>query len=455
MLITAAISMIVAAAALALTIRSTNGFAVWSDGVAYFLFARSAVIDHDLDISNEFDYLDQRFARDSKAIEPLRKWSTRRADGKIQPAWPVGAGIVMAPFYALGYAVESATAKVAGRPADSYGLIPQVAFALGSVLFGVMGVWCLALTCREIADDEVAYLASLGVVLCGPVVFYMLFNPTMAHAVSFGLVSALTWLWLRDWRHGATVRSLFAIGLLLGIAATVRYQNALFGVLPAALAVKELIQVGWRRARSPVMAGLMASTLPVALLIVPRLTVHSADTGVSVAQYPIDFASPYFLDVLVSCRHGVFHWAPVLAIGLIGLTWAVRRGSGWAGVMLLAFLLNVYLIGAISLSTVAYGTHAPPPGWLHHWDDAPSFGMRYLSECTPLLGLGLATLIQASPPARTVRWIWVLGIAAFALWNALLIVSYGLETISRSGCLPYSDMLHGVGEVIRRIGARI
>src|SRR5689334_8063331 len=171
MLITAAISMIVAAAALALTIRSTNGFAVWSDGVAYFLFARSAVIDRDLDITNEFDYLDQRFARDSKAIEPLRKWSTRRADGKIQPAWPVGAGVVMAPFYALGYAVESATAKVAGRPADSYGVIPQVAFALGSVLFGVIGLWCLALTCREIANDEVAYIASLGVVLCGPVVF--------------------------------------------------------------------------------------------------------------------------------------------------------------------------------------------------------------------------------------------------------------------------------------------
>src|SRR4051812_31561634 len=59
MLIPAALSAVVAAAALALTIRSTNGFAVWSDGVAYFLFARSAVIDHDLDITNEFDYLDQ------------------------------------------------------------------------------------------------------------------------------------------------------------------------------------------------------------------------------------------------------------------------------------------------------------------------------------------------------------------------------------------------------------
>src|SRR5690242_19851117 len=52
MLITAALSTVVAAAALALTIRSTNGFAVWSDGVAYFLFARSAVIDHDHDITN-------------------------------------------------------------------------------------------------------------------------------------------------------------------------------------------------------------------------------------------------------------------------------------------------------------------------------------------------------------------------------------------------------------------
>jgi hypothetical protein len=38
----------------------------------------------------------------------------------------------------------------------------------------------------------------------------------------------------------------------------------------------------------------------------------------------------------------------------------------------------------------------------------------------------------------------VVALALFALWNGLLIVAYGFETITRSGCLPYSDMLRGV-----------
>jgi hypothetical protein len=132
---------------------------------------------------------------------------------------------------------------------------------------------------------------------------------------------------------------------------------------------------------------------------------------------------------------------------MFGLIWMLRRGNGAAGVLLLALIANVYLIGGLGLSQVAYGTEPVSIGWLHHWDDAPSFGMRYLAECAPVFAFGLAGLLQAVH--RHVHLvIWIAAFALAAIWNGLLIVAYGVQTITRSGCLPYSDMVKGIGQAV-------
>lgn len=445
-------AVLITLAVLTVTVRSTDGFAVWSDGLVYFLYARSGVVDRDLDITDEFNYLNARIPPGSRAMEPLRKWTIHRADGTVQAPWPVGAGLILTPFYAVGYGLESVVAKLSGRAADSYGLIPQCAFVLGSVAFGVVGFWCLVLLCREVTSDQFSYLASLGVVLCGPGVFYVLVHPSMAHASSFGLIAGLTLIWLRSWTRGSTAYTLLALGLVLGVATTVRYQNALFGILPGALVLKEWRQAGfvWA-ARRAVIAG-MAFMLPVALLLHGQLRVSAvpAQTALSVAQYPIDLTSPYFWDVLFSCRHGAFYWAPVLGMSLAGLVWASLNGNRWPAALLVAFAAHVYLIGGLGLSNIAYGGHQPAPGWLHHWDDAPSFGMRYLTECAPVFALGLACLMKAA--RRHVGPTgWTAILAPFVLWNVLLILAYGLETITRSGCLPYKDMFSGFAVALHRL----
>ncbi len=444
------------------TNRSTNGFVVWSDGVAYFLYARSAVIDHDFEITDEYDYLDKAIPGQSKALEPLRKWSSRRADGTLQAPWPRGAGLIMTPFYAAGYAAELAIAAYSGRPANSYGVIPQTGFILGSVAFGLLGFWCLFLLCCEVAQTRIAYLASLGVTLGGPVVFYVLFNPSMAHASSFGLIALLTLVWIRAWKLGPTAATMVALGLILGIAATVRYQNAVFGIMLAALVLKEINRSGLALASLRAAIGLVACCVPVALILGGQLMMSAGQQGsqVTVGQYPIDLASPYFIDVLISCRHGAFHWAPVLAVGVLGLFWkltdtgATRDDKGLVVVLLATLVAHAYLIGGLSLTTVAYGNNPPPPGWLHHWDDAPSFGMRYLTECAPVFALGLAFLMQATRRYVGLA-VWVVALTFLATWNALLIVAYGLETVSRSGCLSYFDMLKGFSAIFRALLHRI
>jgi len=454
--------MLMALAIVSFSVRS-NGMAVWSDGVGYFLYARSLVIDGNFDVTNEFEHLDTKFPSDSKALEPLRKWSSRSADGTLQTPWPHGIGLVMAPFYAAGYAVEAAVAAVQGRQANSYGVIPQAGYILGSVAFGILGFWCLVLICRPLTGEREAYLCALATILCGPLLFYILFHPSMAHAPSFGLIALLTLIWIRAWQKGTTYFSMIALGVVLGLAATVRYQNALFAILPAALGLWDIKRDGFGVALRRAAAAAVACLVPLVLLAGSHVNVDSRgiEGGVTVAQYPVNFASPYFFEVLFSCRHGAFHWSPVLALGVLGLLWTLFAKPKvqlvtprtWAAVLLATFAAHVYLMGGLGLSTVAYVADGMSSGWLHHWDDAPSFGMRYLSECAPIFAVGLACLMYATRRYLHVA-LWMIVLGVLAAWNGLLVVAYGMETITRSGCLPYSDMLSGFASILGKVLAR-
>jgi len=173
--------------------------------------------------------------------------------------------------------------------------------------------------------------------------------------------------------------------------------------------------------------------------------------GVVLGEYPFDLRSPYFFHVLFSCRHGAFYWAPILGLGTIGLLWAARNRS-WAWPLLITFLAQVYLIGALGLaySDPLHGAAGQQSEWNTHWRGAPSFGMRYLTECAPIFAIGLSVLIKSST-----RWVgklfWPIALSLLVTWNGLLIMAYGLETISRSYCLTNRDMLNGVIEAVKRI----
>lgn len=458
-LLSAIVTLIFGLTTFTVTTVSTSGSLVWSDGLPYFLYARSAVLDLDTDITNEYDELDARYPADSKLMIPLRGWTKRDPQtGRISAPWPVGAGLVMAPFYGLGYVVELAAATISGRPADSYGIIPQYFFSIGSLVFALLGFWAIFLACRDVTDDTTAYLASLGVIFAGPAVFYIFFNPSMAHASSLGLISLLILLWFRQWHDGTTARGAALLGLLLGTAFTVRYQSALFGILPLALMIREARRVPLSKLVAIGSSGMAGLLIPLSIQLLHTLIfgltkdpLTTQQAGVVLGEYPFDLRSPNFFHVLFSCRHGAFYWAPILGLGTIGLLWAARN-RGWAWPLLITFLAQVYLIGALGLaySDPLHGSAGQQSEWNTHWGGAPSFGMRYLTECAPIFAIGLSVLIKSS--TRTVgKLFWPIALSLLVIWNGLLIMAYGLETISRSYCLTNRDMLNGVIEVVKRI----
>lgn len=461
------ITLVFGLASFRVTTWSTSGFLVWSDGVAYFLFARSLVLDGNSDITNEFEELDKLKPANSKSGTNLMdsiRVNTRYnlKTGRIYTPWPVGAGVVMAPFYAVGYLTERIVAAVSGRAPNSYGVIPQYFFGFGSLAFGLLGFWATFLCCRQIAGANWAYLGSLGAVLAGPAVFYIFVNPTMAHAMSFGLVALLTLLWWRQWNDGTRPAPFALLGLLLGVLISIRLQNGIFGILLAALLLLEVRRSSLLKALAAGLCGALAASVPLLVQVLhssfygpPKASLSLQPGGLlMIGNYPLHLKSPYFFEVLFSCRHGAFYWAPVLAIGLIGLIWVARRNA-WPWVFLITIFCHVYLIGGLGISDLSGGAAVfDTSNWNEHWKGGTSFGMRYLTECTPFFAVGLAGLMQATGRRIAMHW-WGAVLMLFVAWNGLLILAYGLNTVSRSYCVTYLEMTTGVGQALTKIAGAV
>ncbi len=369
--------------------------------------------------------------------------------------WPVGSGLVMAPFYAAGYGLERLAAAISGREADPYGLLPQVGYGLGSLVYGWLAFWATFICCRRLVDASMAATAAAAALLAGPAVFYVFFNPTMAHASSLGLTALFVSLWHRSWAEERASKALSAgLGLLLGLLVIVRYQNAILGLL--------LLGLLWRLARrGSVLGALRAGAVSGAAGLVP-LSLQAAhlygvagagdwraEDGLMLGRNPVDLSSPFLFETLFSCRHGAVYWAPVVGLGILGLLWVSGR-IGWARALVIVLLANVYLIGCLrGPPELMESVNAPPSPVETHWSGGHAFGMRYLTECAPLIALGLANLLrQFGSGFRRRALLAVLGL--LIAWNGVLLLAYGSGEISRVGCVTHSEMALAAARALGR-----
>jgi hypothetical protein len=494
-----------AAAVLPVVAARTGGWLVRNDGVAYFLYARALVLEGSTDPTDGCRRIEARSgpgARDPMGPLAALHESLRRVPGtgRVALPWPVGAGVLMAPFYAAGWGAERLAASRQGRAPDSFGFLPQYFYGLGAAAYGLLGCWASFRAAARVAPAGAAAASVLALVLAGPAVFYVFLHPAMSHAPSLGLAALLVLLWWRLWDAGrAGTAELAGLAALLGLLVLVRYQNVVFAVLPAALWARLAGRGQWRSARAAATAAVaaaLAGAAPLALEVS-----HLAQTGelrwtrpvawaeglvggagrraaagagaagasgaaagetagraaaaaggaaggggaapdgrdVTLAQNRFDFTSPHFADVLLSCQHGAFYWTPVLGLGTAALAWqALRRG--WARALGAVLLAGVYLVGCLTGRT--------------NWSGDNAYGMRYLTESVPLLAPALAVWIGAAtrPAARSA---WALGLALLVAANGLLMLAFARRTISHQFCVTWSQMAAGVVRALPGTGPEV
>lgn len=396
------------------------------DTVAYYAWLRSAVLQGNLDAGDEFE----RFGfGERRGLSPT---------GHRINEWPVGPALLWSPFFLAAHLLVR-LGNALGIPWAADGFSPPylVLTALGSALYALIGWELLRQLAGRFAAPGPAFWGVVTAGLASPLVFYMSAHPFMAHAADFFVHALFLWTW---WRPAAApLGSRLALGVLGGLAASIRYQNAPLLLGPALEDLVAAVRTPRRGLLRGAALGIGAATGFLPQMIAWRIVfgdwVVGNPYGVAGAG-AFDGRSPHFLDVWFSTDRGFFVWMPAAALALAGILGPLRaRRPRWATWLLAYGLIQGYIVGSWSA-----------------WSGAAAFGPRLLIGLVPAVALGLAALYDEG------RRRWGMGPAvalslAAILWNLILLARYGLGDVPRSGPVPLAALWGGQLAFVGRLGA--
>ena len=422
----------------ALTLPLVNPW-VRGDGVGYYAYLRSALIDHDLWFEKDYLAGNQSFVlpRVDAQGRILPQYYTRT--GYVENHFAVGPAILWAPvIIAVHAAVLVADHFGAHVSADGLSRPYMIAMALTTAAYGFLSLFLAFQMARKYFDEQWAFLATVGIWVATSLPVYMYFNPSWSHAQSAFTVALFLWYWDRT-RLQRTAGQWAILGLMAGLMGNVYYPNIILLIFPG-LEIIYLLRTG-RTSNVPermparkIAKGyaLFGATLIVSLLptFVTRQIIYGSpfETG-----YPgiltWNWTSPVLFQVLFSSDHGLFSWTPILLLAVAGL-FLFRKSDSLLGTgLLLTFLAFYYFIASYP-----------------DWDGISSYGNRFFVSLAPIFVLGLAALLNALSgwvgKNSRAAGLSAAAVALLSVWNLGFILQWGTHLVPARGPISWNEMVH-------------
>jgi hypothetical protein len=403
--------------ALGLAFQVQLGARLQSDGFYYFAYLRSLVFDGDVDFTNDYKLL---------GLDDKPHLFVRTATGHAQSAASIGPAILWAPFFGAGHLVSrSLGARHPDIDANGISFPYRQAVCVAGLFYGLIGCWfCFRLT-RRFYGAPLGGLAVAFTVAGSFLLWYLVKEPSMTHGPSMAAVAGFTWAWIATrskrmdatkeagapFRSGALAQWAW-LGAAAGLMTLIRWQNALFAILPAIDALAVLAPAArtpdLERMRRVLIGGIVFSVCA-AVAFLPQMIAWRSIYGSWLAVSPlgpqIRWFDPQLADILWSSRNGLLSWSPILYVGALGFAAFVVRQPAVGAPMLLAVLLMTYFNACIQ-----------------DWWGSDGFGGRRFDGTIPFFCLGVAAF--ASTAAAVVRRHPLRTVAAFGgalvLWNLTL-----------------------------------
>jgi hypothetical protein len=408
---------VVLLAALVAQQKLSNG--ITSDGALYFAHLRSVVFDHDLEIAPELDALRQ----------PQRP----------HHVVPIGPAIAWAPAYLAVAAVDrigSATGawtRAAGTDLGLTGAYVQAA-ALSSFVVMAAGLVALHLRVRREFGPSIAIVTSALILGGTTLAWYVILEPSMTHAVSFGFVAialVLTERWLVDARPSS--RQGVLLGAWFSLVILVRPEDGVFLVFPlVALAFAPAWRASAMGERVRAAGAMLAGAAPLLALQAAALAWLLSTNTFSLLggdEAYLTLFDSRWLDVLFSSRHGLMSWTPIVWVALVGTIAYARRRPLWALPAIVAFILLVWTNGSA-----------------HDWSGGWAYGGRRFTSVLAAFAPGIATallwiyrrpLVLVAPAAAC-----VIG------WNALLMTQYQRQMLPRDEAVRFDSLVRQQADLV-------
>lgn len=418
---------------------------VRGDGVGYYAYARTILIQHNLDFREDWLRANASFRMDRVDADGKIDRDQYTSTGHLNNHFSIGPAILWAPFLIAAHAGVLIFDHFGARiPADGFSRPYTIAMSFGTALYGFLAVAISFALARRFVSELWAFVAAVGIWFGSSLPAYMYFDPSWSHAQSAFAVALFTWFWLRTREH-RTVAEWAILGAIAGLMLDVYYVTAVLVLLP----IIESLAGYWKslRAASRVrVASLFAGDVVFSVVFVavffPTLLVkriiygNFLNFGYNVHWY---WNSPAFFKVCFSSNHGLFTWTPILFLSILGLFSLWTRDRSLCAYLIAVFALYLYVMGCYE-----------------DWDGISSFGSRFFVALTPLFVLGLAALFEWCALKWTPQHVRVVALgttAALVLWNLGLLFQWGMHLIPPRGRISWREAAYNQVSVVPRDAA--
>ncbi len=413
---------------------------IGSDGIRYYVYLPSVLIDGDLDLTDEY----QHFYR-SEPLTVRHLLADQTATGLPANRFGIGPALLWSPFFVLAHWLALLLRTLGlDLAADGTSWFYQVPVLVGSIIYGGLGAWLCFRTARQLASQTAALASTLMIILAGNPVYYLTVEPSMSHPLSMFASAAFFYAWIAS---PNPAKPSITLGGLAGLMALIRPQDGLFLLLPVAGAAPAIYRdrhgtwiEGWAASLG------MAIRMVIAALLVfsPQLVVWKLLNGSFLRSgYAEEFGALFhwpwqnMLPVLFSAQRGLFVWHPIFLAAVAGLWLLGRRGSSARPLGMSLRCSDIAVLGLAGLAIQ----------WLvisswREWTQGDAFGGRMFIVCTPIFVFGLAALLDVAARHWPWRRILTCGTLLIVL-NGLLLIQYRLELLSLARPLTYFDLTAG------------
>jgi hypothetical protein len=310
---------------------------VYGDGIFYYSWLRSAVIDHDVSFKSDYAYF-----HTSQPATPLHIQGNK---------YTVGPALLWAPWFLLTNEIVRGT---------GYEFPYQFIVGLSSVFYAFIGLLLLYRLLGNYFGKTATMATLIGIALATNLFFYGSLDAVNSHAVSFFAASFFITLVL------ASRKNWFFIGCALGLIALIRTQDIILGLLALPyIKPKNILYF---------LSGAFVLFLPqlVGWQLVNGNFWHSPYLS---SFEGFDFIHPNIIGVLFSLQNGLLLWTPIIILGFIGLL--KKKTELPLKLMAAIILVQLYLVAS----------------WSTWWQGASYSGRMFVS-ILPLIAFGLANFFS-------------------------------------------------------------
>jgi hypothetical protein len=416
---------------------------VRGDGVGYYAYARSLLIDHNLQFRGDWK---------NPSVELLNVY----LDGHLLPNpitdtghlpnhWSVGPAMLWSPFLLIAHLAVLGCDRLGWQiKADGYSWPYLAAMASATALYALLGLLLSFRLARNYAEERWAFLATLGIWLGSPLPIYIYVDPSWSHAHSVFCTALFLWYWLRT-RPSRTNSQWVVFGLISGLMMDVHFTNAVFLLAPLLEWLPAYYEAWPSRQSAPQLLGKLRTSgflylTATVVAFLPTLVTRQIIFGTPFrfgmyTRQPWNWTSPAFVKVLFSSNHGLLVCTPILLLALIGI-FLVLRSKYTEGIAYLTITLAFYCL--ISFFP-----------W---WDSTVGLGNRYFISLTPIFVVGLAVSFSCAARfwanARAATWRLGTITAVLLVWNLGLVYQWSTNLMPMHTQVYWDEILYNQFRVV-------